>query len=657
MSFTRRALLIGAMQGGLMTVLAGRLAWLQVVEGHRYKTLAENNRINVKLLAPSRGLILDRYGVALAENSQNFRALVVPEQTTNLEQVLNNVARLIPLKEGTVQTVLKTAKKSPRFASLEIRDNLSWDEVATIEVNLPDLPGVSIDVGEVRYYPLGEAVAHMIGYVGAVDKADQTTDDPLLRMPGFKIGKTGLEKVLDGELRGRAGAAEVEVNVVGREVRELSRKPGEPGRNVTLTIDSELQDYVRERLSVQRSASAVIMDAKTGAVYAMASVPSFDPNEFSRGLTPETWNRLLADPGVPLNNKAIGGQYPPGSTYKMVTAMAGLESGAITPGRRVFCPGHFNMGDTRFHCWKQGGHGSVDLVTALAQSCDTYFYQVALDIGIDKIGEMANRFGLGVMLDTGLAEERKGLIPTQAWKRSHLGQPWHRGETVVASIGQGYVQATPLQLAVMTARLVNGGHAVMPQLTAMIGDVPVEKKEWPSMGFNPAHLAIVRDGMEHVVMYPRGTAYGSRITVEGMEMAGKTGTSQVRRITKEQRALGIKNEDLPWNHRHHALFVGYAPYNDPRYVVSVVVEHGGGGSAVAAPIAKDLILMAQQRNPAARIVSPDGHGAAPAPMKVNNTTTLNADPADADVDFEDEVAPESEPVTPETEPSPEQGAG
>lgn len=614
-SFTRRALLIGAMQGGLMAVLAGRLAWLQVVEGNRYKTLSENNRINVKLLAPSRGLILDRYGVAIAENSQNFRVMVVPEQTqNNLEQVLVHVSKLIPLKDGTVQSVLKTARRSPRFAPLEIRDNLTWDEVATIEVNLPDLPGVSIDVGEVRFYPLGEATAHLIGYVGAVDKADQTTSDPLLRMPGFKIGKTGLERLMDNELRGRAGAAEVEVNVVGREVRELSRTPGDPGRNLTLSIDTELQQRAQKRLAQQRSASAVIMDVKTGAIYALASTPSFDPNEFSRGLTPATWNRLLADPGLPLNNKAIGGQYPPGSTFKMITALAGLESGAITPGRRVSCPGHFDMGDTRFHCWKQGGHGSVDLVTALAQSCDTYFYQTALEIGIDKISEMANRFGLGTMLDTGLNEERRGLMPTRAWKRSSLGQGWHHGDTVVASIGQGYLQATPLQLAVMTARLVNGGRAVKPWITAMVGDKPTPETEWPALNIPKAHLDIVRKGMEDVVMSPRGTAFGARVQTKGMEMAGKTGTSQVRRITKEQRALGIKNEDLPWNHRHHALFVGYAPYDNPRYAVSVVVEHGGGGSAVAAPIARDLITMVQERDPASR---PIAGSVPPAPAEVD----------------------------------------
>lgn len=613
-SFTRRAIVIGALQGTFLTVLGGRLAWLQIAEGQRYKTMAEDNRINVKLVAPSRGLIVDRYGVPIAVNTQNFRVQVIPEQTRNMEQVLLSLKKLIPLTDAEIQVVLKQAQKSPKYAPLEIRDNLTWDEVATVEVNLPDLPGLSIDVGEIRFYPMGMATAHLVGYVGAVSKGELTTDDPLLKIPGFKIGKTGLEKIYDESLRGSAGAAQVEVNVVGREVRELSRDPGQAGQKLTLTIDSELQKYMQDRLMQTISASAVVMDVHTGAVYGMASTPSFDPNVFSRGLTPEMWEDLLSQPAHPLNNKAAGGLYPPGSTFKMVTAMAALELGIVNRNKTFFCPGHYKLGDTKFHCWKAGGHGHVNVIEALAQSCDTYFYNIAVDIGVDRLAEYSRKLGFGQILGIELTEERPGLIPTREWKRSYMGQPWHPGESIVASIGQGYTQVTPLQLAVMTARLANGGKAVKPWLAEYVGQKRNRDMDWPSLGFKKQNLELVLQGMINAVNAPRGTALGSRITAEGMEMGGKTGTAQVKRITAEERARGVKNETLPWHLRHHALFVGFAPLHDPRYSCAVVVEHGVGGAAAAAPVAKDIMLMAQQRDPASKpALAPQG---APADQKL-----------------------------------------
>lgn len=610
-SFTRRAVVLGLLQGTFLTALGGRLAWLQIAEGQRYRTMAENNRINIKLLAPSRGLIVDRNGIPVAVNTQNFRVLVIPEQTENLEQVLYRLQKLITLSEAQIQAVLKQSRKSPKFAPLEVRDNLTWDEVATVEVNLPDLPGLSIDVGEIRFYPMGMATAHLIGYVGAANKGDLTEENPLMRIPGFKVGKTGIEKVYDEALRGSAGAAEVEVNVVGREVREMSRTPGDPGKNVVLTIDSEIQKYMQERLTVEKSASAVVMDVHTGAVYGMASHPSFDPNIFSRGLTPETWEDLLSQSAHPLNNKAVGGQYPPGSTFKMVTAMAGLELGIINKNTTFFCPGHYSLGDTLFHCWKAGGHGYMNVVSALTQSCDTFFYNIAVDIGVDRLAEYSRKFGFGQTLGIELTEEKAGLIPTREWKRSHMGVPWQPGESIVASIGQGYTQTTPLQLAVMTARFVNGGLAVKPWMAEYVGQNPGHEKNWPSIGVRKQNLDLVIQGMVNVVNGPRGTALGSRITEEGMEMGGKTGTAQVKRITAEERARGIKNETLPWHLRHHALFVAFAPVHQPRYSCAVVVEHGIGGSAAAAPIAKDIMIMVQQRNPASRpAAAPEGMGPA-----------------------------------------------
>lgn len=603
-TFTRRALFVGFLQGTFLGLLGWRLAWLQISQGEKYRTLSDRNRINIKMLSPTRGLIVDRNGKIMAENAQNFRVLMVPEQTDNLEHALSALQKIIGLSQHDIQKTLKQAERSPKFAPLEVKDNLAWDDVARIEVNLPDLPGVMIDVGEIRHYPMTQATAHLIGYVGAVSRSERT-GDPVLNLPGFRIGKSGLEKTYDLEMRGRAGAAEVEVNVVGREVRELGRTPGVPGSRVQVTIDAGLQDYVQRRLGLVRSASAVVMDAHTGAVYALSSSPSFDPNIFTRGVPHDVWEELLSDQSLPLNNKAVGGQYPPGSTFKMVTAIAGLEEGVIDRHTTSFCPGHYDFGDSRFHCWKRPGHGRVNVIDALVESCDVFFYRMATELGIDRLARYSRMFGLGDKLGFELPEERPGLIPTQAWKRAHFKEGWHPGESIVASIGQGYILTTPLQLAVMTARLVNGGYAVNPWVTGYIGDKAHIVPPWPKMAIKDVHLQMMREGMDRVVNYQRGTAYGARIKEPGMEMGGKTGTAQVRRITKQQRAEGIKMHQLPWNQQHHALFVGYAPYTDPRYVTAVVVEHGGGGSAVAAPIARDILHETQKRNPAAKDIVPE----------------------------------------------------
>jgi penicillin-binding protein 2 len=596
--FTRRAFVLGALQAGILTVLGSRLAWLQIAQGERYKTLSDQNRINLKIIEPARGLISDRFGAPLAVNNQNFRVVIIPEQTKNIEQSIRALQKHIQISENAVQKILKLAKKSPSFAALEIKDNLTWDEVAAVEVNLPDLPGLSINVGQVRSYPQGEATAHLIGYVGAVNESEMR-DDPLFSLPGFKIGKSGIEKTLDDPMRGKAGAAEVEVNVVGREIREISNVPPEPGKKIILTLDAELQKFTQATLAAEKSASAVVMDIHTGAVYALASHPAFDPNVFTRGIPESLWIELSENITTPLTNKAVSGQYPPGSTFKMITGLAGLRTGKLNKNRTSFCPGHFNLGKTRFHCWKQGGHGYVNLERALAVSCDVYFYEAALDIGIDEIAKTARYMGLGSKYGFELAEERPGLIADIEWKKKKRGEAWHGGETVVNAIGQGFMLATPLQLATMTARLVNGGFAVKPWLSAYVGNTPHQNPVWPQIKINPDHLDLISSGMNMVVNDTSGTAYGARITEIGMEMGGKTGTSQVRRITKQMRAAGIKNETLPWSHRHHALFVGYAPVQNARYACAVVVEHGVGGSKAAAPMARDILREAQRRNPAA----------------------------------------------------------
>jgi len=602
---SRRMFMLAAGNGVLISALAGRLYYLQVLESERYSTLADENRINLRLLAPPRGRIVDRLGRPLAVNRQDYRVFLIAEQANDVESTLRALGSLVEISDSERKRVLKELGRKRKFVPVTVRDGLNWEAVARIEVNAPDLPGISIDEGQSRYYPQGEVAAHLLGYVAAVSEAE-LTGDPLLELPDFRTGKAGIEKVHDLELRGTGGSSEVEVNSVGRVIRELGRTEGQPGSDITLTIDLDLQRLALDRLEGQ-SGAAVVLDVHTGDVLAMASTPGFDPNAFNRGLGTEEWRGLINNPRAPLTNKAVAGTYAPGSTFKIAVALAALEKGVITPDTHFSCFGHLKLGNAKFHCWKKWGHGSMDLREALGQSCDVYFYEVAKRTGIDQITAMAKRLGLGQTSGIDLPNERSGLLPDRDWKMAATGTPWQIGETLIAGIGQGYVLTTPLQLAVMTARVANGGHAVEPRLTRAIlkpGQQEAPHREpVKNLGLVPAHVQVVREGMSRVVNGPRGTARRAAIKEPGMGMAGKTGTSQVRRITKAEREAGVfKNEDLPWERRDHALFVGYAPVDAPKYAVAVIVEHGGGGSKVAAPIARD-ILIAAQRLDALRLAS------------------------------------------------------
>lgn len=615
--FTRRALLLGAGQAALFSALVGRIYYLQVLESGRFQTMAEENRVSLRLLSPQRGRIVDRFGEPLAINRQNYRVLLNAEQAPNADAVLTALAEIIPLGDADRRRILRELKRRRAFVPITVRENLTWHEVSRIEVNAPDLPGISIEAGQNRYYPYGPLAAHLIGYVAAVSESE-LTGDPLLELPGFRIGKGGIEKIHDLALRGRAGRSKVEVNAVGRVVRELDRQDGTPGGEVSLTIDLVLQELATKLLEGQ-SGGVALMDVHTGEVLALASVPAFDPNPFTAGISGRDWEDLLQNDHAPLINKAVAGQYAPGSTFKPVVAMAALAAGLVTPEQHVSCPGYLNFGDSKFHCYKKGGHGSVNLHEAIAQSCDVYFYEIARRCGIDRIAAMARALGLGERTGIDLPGERPGLIPTREWKLKLNGIPWQQGETLVAGIGQGSVLATPLQLAVMTARLVNGGIAVKPRLTREIygrdgGFVP-RPPEFAPLGLNRAHVDLVLKGMDAVVNGPRGTARKIKVDLPGgMTIGGKSGTSQVKRITMSEREAGLhKNENRPWKDRDHALFVAFAPVNAPRYAVGVIVEHGGGGSAVAAPIARDLLVETLKRDPsrktppaAQRIASAEG---------------------------------------------------
>ncbi|MCX8953847.1 penicillin-binding protein 2, partial [Ruegeria sp. NA] len=415
--------------------------------------------------------------------------------------------------------------------------------------------------------------------------------EPVLRIPRFQIGKAGLEAKQEIELRGKAGAKRVEVNATGRVMRELDRQEGQPGADLQLSIDADLQQYAQARLAGE-SAAAVVIDCETGDLRAVASAPSFDPNLFVRGISVADYRALTEDKYRPLANKSVQGTYPPGSTFKMVTALAALEAGVVSPGNTVYCPGHLKVGSRRFHCWKRGGHGTVDLNLSLKRSCDVYYYDVALRVGIDKISDMARTLGLGVKHDIPMSAVADGLAPNQEWKQRAHGQEWLVGDTANASIGQGFMLASPLQLSVMAARIATG-RAVTPRLVRSIDGVEQPSGAGEPLGLNSYNLEQVRKAMFSVSNDRRGTAYRSRIIADEFRMAGKTGTSQVRNITKAERAAGvIRNEDLPWERRDHALFVCFAPYDNPKYAVAVVVEHGGGGSTAAAPVARDIMLQA-----------------------------------------------------------------
>jgi penicillin-binding protein 2 len=596
--FSRRATILVGGQALMFAVLTWRLYALQVVRGKRFKTLAEENRISLRLTIPPRGLIVDRTGREIAANQQEFRAVIVAERIKNIRHTLNVLQGIIQFDRPERLRVLKEIRRRPRFVPVAIRRSLTWEQVAQVEVNSPDLPGVYIEQGLARRYPYGQATAHVIGYVAAVEEKEQT-GDPLLQLPEFRIGKNGIERSYDLALRGLAGARQVEINAHGRVIRELSRKRGTPGKKVVLTLDAELQKFTAERLK-DVSGAAVVMDIHTGEVLALASTPAFDPEVFGEGINRKLWRKYLTNPKAPMTNKVIAGQYAPGSTFKLVVALAALEAGVITPHTGFVCPGFKNMGNARFHCWKRGGHGMMTLHQGIKQSCDVYFYNVALKVGVDRIAAMAHKLGLGGLLGLDLPGERKGSIPSTAWKMKMMKQPWYPGETLVAGIGQGYVLATPLQLAVMTARIANGGFAVSPHLAR--DDIegrevgPRTKRTFKPIGVSKKSLELVMSGMNGVTNEPGGTAYWTRITEKGLWMSGKTGTSQVRRITKAERARGVKkNSALPWELRDHALFVAFAPHDAPRFSCAVIVEHGGGGSRAAAPVAKDILTETQKR--------------------------------------------------------------
>jgi penicillin-binding protein 2 len=594
-SLTRRALMLGGAQAAVVAVLGMRMRYLQVEQADQFKLLAEENRINIRLIPPARGQIYDRNGVVIAKNVPSYRINMVREDAGgDVDLVLRRLSALVPIPPDQLERASADLKRLRGDTPVTVADRVSWDDISKVAVNAPALPGVTPEVGLSRHYPRGADFAHVVGRVGPVSDYDLERiedPDPLLRIPRFQIGKVGIEAEVEEMLRGKAGTKRVEVNASGRVMRELDRREGKAGANVQLTVDHRLQDYVQARLGEQ-SAAAIVLDCDSGDVLAIASSPSYDPNLFVNGISVADYRALTDNPYRPLVPKSVQGLYPPGSTFKMVTALAALEAGIITAEDTVYCPGHLEVSGRKFHCWKRAGHGSVDLMNSLAESCDVYYYDLALKIGIDAISAMAQRLGLGIRHNIPMSSVKAGVTPTRDYKRARFAQDWVVGDTVNASIGQGFVLASPLQLAVMTARLATG-RSVSPRLVKSIDGVEQPTGRGEPLGLDPSNLAKLRRAMFAVTNNRNGTAYGSRIIEDTFRMAGKTGTSQVRNITEAERRRGVtRNEDLPWERRDHALFVNFAPADAPRIAVSVVIEHGGGGSAAAAPVARDITLQA-----------------------------------------------------------------
>jgi penicillin-binding protein 2 len=593
-AFTRRTAMLSAGTIGLFGLLAGRIFQLSVLQREQFAMMAEDNRINLSLLAPQRGRIYDRFGVELAKTAQNYRLLLIPERTKDVRGALERVADIIKLPKSRIDRAVRDAARSKPFNPVLVAEGLGWDDFARINMNAPDLSGIETDVGELRSYPFGPWLSHVLGYVAGVTDKDIAEEPELLSLPGFRIGRSGVERAADNALRGKPGALHNEVNAHGRVIREITRTPGTPGEDVVLSLDMEVQKLVQERL-VGQSGSVAVMDVATGELISLVSAPGYDPNAFTTTVTSTVWRQLNEDPLKPLLNKAIAGIYPPGSTFKPVVALAALSVNAMSPSTRVHCSGGTALGKHFFHCWKKGGHGSVDMHAAIKGSCDVYFYECARRTGIEAIADMARKFGLGQTYGLEIPGEKSGLMPDPAWKLRARKDSWRDGDTYNVGIGQGAVLTTPLQLCVMTARLANGGKAVIPHVIKAYGGTPRAIPEILDMGLNPEHVAVVHSGMD-AVTNQGGTGARSKLAVEGFDMAGKTGTAQVRRLTAELR--GRNPDSIPWALRDHALFVAFAPVIQPRYAISVVVEHGGGGSRTAAPIAKDIMTLVGQRDPA-----------------------------------------------------------
>lgn len=639
--FHRRMFLMGGFAGLGLAALTARLAHLQIIETQRYEKLSASNQFNFRLVPPPRGLIVDRNGAILASNRPNFRLLVSRQDDLDIAGTLATLSTFVPIEEARRSRLVRDIQQTPKRVPVSVAEDMTWEQFSAINIRAPELPGVTADMGEVRVYPYGGAFAHVIGYVAKVNKEDLTqtgpNSDPILLHPGFRIGRQGVEKALDLDLRGKPGARKVEVDANGREVRqdEAGDIPATPGKRIELTLDVDIQNRALEVMG-DESGAIVMMDCRNGDLLCMVSAPSFDANRFVRGLSGPEYRALAQYERKPLLDKVMTGTYPPGSTFKPTVGLAALQAG-INPEVRVHCSGGWYWGGRTWRCWKHGGHGSQNMHEAIKNSCDIYFYQTALKIGPDPIAAAAHAMGFGTIFDIGIPGQKAGVVGSREWKRKAVKREpvWQPGDSVSYGIGQGYVAVNALQLAVMTARLANGRKALNPRLIKSVGGVErPHGDDVPDLPFSREHIDYVRGGMIAVANDTGGTAYRqSQLGLGDIQMAGKTGTAQVRSFDKGPRS----SAGVTWRLKDHNLFVAFAPVDDPRYAVAVLVEHGGlGGATAGAPRAREVMRVALLKDPDLRSRIETAGPLPPAP-----------EPAEAEG-----VAPEAPTITPPPPASP-----
>ena len=590
-SINRRMFILAAAKVIILGGIVSRLFFLQVKENKKYLTLSDKNRIREWKLPPVRGKFEDYFGNTIAGNFEAYQLHLIPEEVENFRYTINRIKNILDLSEKQFQRILKKKKDIKSWETLIVANNLTWENFSKINNNLYDLNGVKPVISISRNYPFAELYTHVLGYVSQANEQDILSNEKIKEkfVQGLKVGKIGLEKTFENDLIGNNSIERYEVNAYGRRISQLAFQNGDQGKTIKLTVDTEIQKLTNELLA-EKAGSICVMDIFTGHIIAMQSSPSFDPNQFVFGISSDDWQLIRNNPMKPLLNKSLLGNYSPGSTIKPIVALSALENKIISTNFKVHCKGHKNpmelYGQT-YHCWKKEGHGIVDLREAMKQSCDTYFYEVARRLGVDKLSETAKKFGLGKKVFNNLFDnEKDGLVPSTFWKKNALGKNWLLGETIITGIGQGYIQTTPIQLCLMTAQIANGGHKVYPKI--IVDDSISEIDKFTPLVKQKNNIKIVQEAMFSSTNEIRGTSYKSRIDDLKYQFAGKTGTAQVKRITKQDRELDLETSEIPYEERDHALYIAFGPYKSPRYAVSILIEHGGSGSSVAAPLAKKL---------------------------------------------------------------------
>jgi len=580
-NLNRRSFFLLLTKLSLFSAISYRLFDIQITNSSKYKTLSKNNQINVEILYPVRGIIKDRKGNIIASNLKVFDLYIIPEQTKNLNKALNDLSNFIDLDFKTKRQIINLSKTVKKFEKIKVLENLDWKTLEMLETNKNYLEGISLVEDFQRIYPQNESFSHLLGYVNKPSKKDLNLPY-ISNMPLLNIGKQGLEKTFNELLVGQPGNREVEVNSSGRIIREISKKLSTKGKELNLSIDSKIQKYLTSRIAEHKAGSIVLLDIETGEILSMVSTPNFNSNLIIKKPNVDYWNSLLNNSLSPLTNRSIQGLYAPGSTFKMIVAIAALKDGLIDKNDKVFCEGKIEFGDRFFHCWKTKGHGNMDIVSAIKESCDVFFYNLSIKVGIDRIAEVAKDFGLGQTYNVKLLNQKEGIIPNKKWKKNTYKESWYGGETLNAAIGQGYVLTSPLQLAIMTARIASGGKKIDPSILKIS-----KKTSFNNMNKYTESLKIIKEAMFKVVNESKGTAINSKAS--NFNFSGKTGTSQVKKITMAERESdNFRKKEIEWKNRDHALFVGYMPSEKPRYSLSVVIEHGGSGASTAAPIARDV---------------------------------------------------------------------